>query len=107
MVGRSPSSNRLRVEALEDRCTPATLVGLTTTNTLISFDSATPGTPVPAQVDYFLKLKGLDGDVTDAAGEIELLDWSWGVTNAGTHGSSAPVFKASPKLFLACATGSH
>ena len=33
-----------RLESLEDRAVPATLVGLTTTGTLVTFDSATPGT---------------------------------------------------------------
>ncbi len=35
---------RLRCESLEDRAVPATLVGLTTTGNLVTFDSATPGT---------------------------------------------------------------
>src|SRR5262249_55885566 len=40
---RPPSrSTRLSVELLEDRATPATLVGLTMTNSLITFDSAAP-----------------------------------------------------------------
>ena len=34
----------LTCEALEDRSVPATLVGLTTTGNLVTFDSATPGT---------------------------------------------------------------
>ena len=33
-----------RLESLEDRAVPATLVGLTTTGNLVTFDSATPGT---------------------------------------------------------------
>ena len=37
------SRTRPRLEALEDRVTPATLVGLTSTDHLITFDSATPG----------------------------------------------------------------
>ena len=39
--GRQPRVG-LQLEALEDRSTPATLVGLTTTDRLITFDSATP-----------------------------------------------------------------
>src|SRR5262245_19791155 len=40
---RPPSrTTRLSVEPLEDRSTPATLVGLTTNNALITFDSAAP-----------------------------------------------------------------
>ena len=44
-----------------------------------------------AQVDYSLKFKGIEGEATDHAhkGEIELLDWSWGETNAGTHGNGS------------------
>src|SRR5688572_7292738 len=79
-----------------------------------------------AQVDYFLKIKGIDGESGDAHGnknEIELESWSWGETNAGTmaHGGGGGAGKvsmqdfhfvmrhgkASPKLFLACATGEH
>ena len=40
-----PSSlTLLRVEKLEARDVPATLVGLTSTNALVTFDSATPAT---------------------------------------------------------------
>ena len=35
---------RLRVEALEERCTPATLFALTNSNQIVRFDSASPGT---------------------------------------------------------------
>ncbi len=75
--------------------------------------------------DYFLKVDGIPGESTDAkhAGEIDVESWSWGVTQTGTHqvgggggaGKSSPsdmsfsmnVCKASPLLFLACATGQH
>ena len=78
-----------------------------------------------AQVDYFLKLDGIDGESTDAKhkGEIDVMSWSWGETNAGTHGVGggggagkvvmqdihfvAKMSKASPKLFLHCANGQH
>jgi type VI secretion system secreted protein Hcp len=78
-----------------------------------------------AQVDYFLKLKGIDGESTDDKhkGEIDLESWSWGETQGGTghagggHGGGKVVMqdfhfvmkcnKASPKLMLACATGEH
>src|SRR5438552_16266382 len=33
-----------RVESLEDRTVPSTVIGLTATNQLITFDTATPGT---------------------------------------------------------------
>ncbi len=78
-----------------------------------------------AQVDYFLKLKGIEGESSDKThkNEIELLSWSWGATNAGSHASGSGggagkvaiqdfhfvmlINKASPKLFLACASGEH
>lgn len=79
-----------------------------------------------AQVDYFLKLDGIDGESTDHKhkNEIQLESWSWGETNAGSsHDQSAgsgagkvqmqdfhfttKTNKASPKLMLACATGQH
>lgn len=76
-------------------------------------------------VDFFLKLDGIDGESTDAKhkGEIDIESFSWGATNSGSaaHGSGAgagkvamqdftftsAVSKASPKLFLACASGEH
>jgi type VI secretion system secreted protein Hcp len=75
--------------------------------------------------DAFLKIEGIDGESTDKAhpGEIEILSYSWGVTNTGSAGSGGgggagkAVFqdihftthlsKASPNLMLACATGRH
>ncbi|HKZ03363.1 MAG TPA: type VI secretion system tube protein Hcp [Pyrinomonadaceae bacterium] len=78
-----------------------------------------------AQVDYFLKLKGIEGESTDSKhkNEISVESWSWGETQSGTHsfgggGGAGKVQmqdfhfvmrhnKASPKLFLACATGEH
>ena len=76
-------------------------------------------------VDYFLKIDGIDGESTDKAhkGEIDLESWSWGESQSGAHvaggGGGAgkvqmqdfhfvmKVNKASPKLFLACASGEH
>lgn len=78
-----------------------------------------------AQVDYFLKIEGVEGESTDSKhkNEIDVDSWSWGETNAGTHafgggGGAGKVSmqdfhfvmranKASPKLMLACATGQH
>ena len=42
-----------------------------------------------AQVDYFLKIDGVDGESTDDKhkGEIEVESWSMGGTNAGTFSS--------------------
>lgn len=78
-----------------------------------------------AAVDYFLKIEGIDGESTDHKhkNEIDLQSWSWGESNSGSghagggHGSGKVVMqdfhftmhinKATPKLFLACATGEH
>jgi type VI secretion system secreted protein Hcp len=78
-----------------------------------------------ASVDYFLKIEGIPGESSDAKhkGEIDVQSWSWGESQSGTHahggGGGAGkvsmqdfhftmhVNKASPKLFLACATGEH
>jgi len=78
-----------------------------------------------AAVDYFLKITGIDGESKDSKhkGEIELLSWSWGHTQTGSEGMGGgggagkvlagdfnftmKISKASPKLFLACATGEH
>jgi type VI secretion system secreted protein Hcp len=73
--------------------------------------------------DYFLKLEGIEGESQGRPGEIDLLSWSWGVSQSGTFqtgsgggaGKSSPsdlsatmfINKASPKLFLACAQGDH
>ena len=78
-----------------------------------------------AQVDYFLKLEGIDGESTDHKhkGEIQIESWSWGETNSGTHGSgggggagkvqmqdvhfTSKINKSSPILALRCASGEH
>jgi len=78
-----------------------------------------------AVVDYFLKIDGIEGEAQDSKhkNEIHLESWSWGETNSGTSqtglglGAGKVAFgdfhfvmrsnKASPKLFLACATGEH
>jgi type VI secretion system secreted protein Hcp len=74
-----------------------------------------------AEVDYFLKIDGVEGESTDAAhkGEIDVEAWSWGESQAApSQGGAARVSmndfsftmrlsKASPKLFLACAEGDH
>jgi len=76
-------------------------------------------------VDYFLKLDGIEGESQDSKhkGEIQLESWSWGATQTGGHsygggGGAGKVQmqdfhftmklnKASPKLMLSCADGSH
>ncbi len=77
-----------------------------------------------AQVDYFLKIDGVQGESADSKhkGEIELESFSWGETNSGGHGAAGggagkvsvqdlhfvmKLNKASPKLLLACALGQH
>jgi type VI secretion system secreted protein Hcp len=77
--------------------------------------------------DAFLKIDGVDGESNDSKhkGEIEVLSYSWGVTQAITGSASstgtfsgqrcdiAPLSivkqldKASAKLFQACAAGDH
>ena len=77
-------------------------------------------------VDYFLKIDGIDGESKDAKhkNEIDIQSFSWGETQVGTgHAgggsgggkvsmgdvqfNSKYLSKASPKLFLSCATGEH
>jgi type VI secretion system secreted protein Hcp len=77
---------------------------------------------------WFLKIDGVDGESTDDAhkGEIDVLAWSWGVAQTGSGSGPgggggggagkakfedfhfvAKISKASPKLILAAAAGSH
>jgi type VI secretion system secreted protein Hcp len=76
-------------------------------------------------VDTFLKLGDIKGESKDAKhpGEIEVLSWSWGLSQTGTMayggggGAGKANFqdlnfmhnidKASPVLMLKCATGEH
>jgi type VI secretion system secreted protein Hcp len=76
-------------------------------------------------VDYFLKIKGIEGESKDSKhpNEIDVLSFSWGEAQSGTHaggggGGSGKVAmqdfhfvmktnKSSPKLLLACANGEH
>jgi len=77
-------------------------------------------------VDYFLKIDGVEGDSTDAQhkGELVVQSFAWAETQAGTIGPGGGgggagkvsmqdfhvvtrMSKASPKLFLACASGQH
>jgi type VI secretion system secreted protein Hcp len=75
--------------------------------------------------DYFLQITGIAGESTDAKhkGWIDVEAWSWGETNTGTVATGGAggagkvqmqdfhfttrVSKASPALFLACASGQH
>jgi type VI secretion system secreted protein Hcp len=78
-------------------------------------------------LDMFLKIATIDGETTDkakkATKEIDILAWSWGVSNSGSMhaagggGSGKANFQdisitkyvdsASHALLLACATGEH
>lgn len=78
-----------------------------------------------AAFDAFLKIEGIDGEAQDSKHKNEIMveSFSWGETQTGTHAGSGgggagkvsmqdfhfvmKVNKASPKLMLACATGSH
>ena len=80
-----------------------------------------------AQVDYFLKIDGIEGESLQNGHEkeIALMSFSWGESNTGSfpgnmgRGSgkvsmqdfdfTAPINKSSPKLFLACTSkgGAH
>ena len=74
---------------------------------------------------WFLKIDGIAGESTDAnhKDEIDVQSWTWGVAQSGSSGSGggggagkasfqdfhfvSRISKASPALFLACASGSH
>jgi type VI secretion system secreted protein Hcp len=76
-------------------------------------------------VDYLLEIDGIKGESHDSKHKdtIEIESFSWGATNAGSHGAgggggagkvnfqdihfTTHVNKASPALMLACATGQH
>jgi type VI secretion system secreted protein Hcp len=76
-------------------------------------------------IDYFLQISGIEGESTDAKHKawIDVDSWSWGETQtaAPTPGGGggagkvqmqdfhfvARTSKASPALFLACASGQH
>lgn len=70
-----------------------------------------------AAVDMFLKLGDIKGESTDRAhsNEIDVLSWSWGMSQSGVAGKvnvqdlsfTKYLDKSSPELFLACANGKH
>jgi type VI secretion system secreted protein Hcp len=78
-----------------------------------------------AQVDYFLDIDQVPGESTAKShvNEIEVESWSWGATQLGNTGGGggggagkvsiqdfnfvARTSKASPILFLRCASGQH
>jgi type VI secretion system secreted protein Hcp len=74
--------------------------------------------------DFFINITGVEGESRDAKhkGWIDVMSWSWGEVNpsepAGSGAGAGKVqmqdlhfmthmSKASPKLFLACASGQH
>ena len=80
--------------------------------------------PTAPSSDFFLVIDGIPGESVDQQfpKSIEVLDWSWGVntaispTNTGSGASKskpqpftfvARISVATPKLFLACAKGTH
>jgi type VI secretion system secreted protein Hcp len=95
---------------------PNSLVGLRMMS--LSLTRQLGGRQMP---DIFAKLGDIKGESTDAKhkDEIEVLSFSWGVTNAApaAGGGGKPNFqdlsivhhidKATPQLLLACATGKH
>jgi type VI secretion system secreted protein Hcp len=76
-------------------------------------------------MDMFLKITDIPGESQDSKhkDEIQIYSFSWALSQSGTVGSGGgagagksdfqdfsfamPVSKASPKLFLACASGLH
>ncbi len=77
-----------------------------------------------AQVDYFLKLEGIEGESKDVGnkGAIDVLSWSFGEQSTGSAANTGgpggrPSFqdfhftahtsKASPQIFLKGVTGGH
>ena len=76
-----------------------------------------------AQVDYFLKIDGVEGDSAAMKGHIDVSSFSWGATNMGTQGLGGGggggksqihdaqftmmVNKASVKIAEYCAKGTH
>ena len=75
-------------------------------------------------VDMFLKINGIDGESVGHKhkGEIELLSWSWGLSQSASSGGSGgsagkvqvqdftivkTIDKSSPKLMEACCSGQH
>ena len=76
-------------------------------------------------LDMFMKLEGIKGEAQDAVhkGEVDVLAWSWGISNSGTThsggggGAGKANFQdlsftkyidlASTPLMLACANGKH
>lgn len=103
-----------------------TLGGSALGGLVLASPEAVEAVTVPASPtsDFFLQIDGIPGDSQDKTfpKSIQVLDWSWGAstaispTNTGSGaGKSKPqaftfvaaTSSASPKLFLACAKGTH
>ena len=87
--------------------------------------AANVDSPRSTPLDMFLKIDGIDGESRNHAheGEIDVLAWSWGMSQSGTvhrgRGGGAGkvsvqdlfitkhVDKATPNLYLHCASGRH
>jgi len=75
-----------------------------------------------AAVDMFLKIEGIDGEATDKKhkGEIDVLSWSWGMSQSGSSGSGETgkvnvqdfsytkfIDKSTPKIYEKLSSGKH
>lgn len=102
-----------------------TLLAVGVVSTSSSRATLTPPAVSAAQVDYFLKLDGVEGESTDDRhkGEIDIESFSWGVSNQGSFagggggGAGKATFqdfhftkvidKSSPILMVNTASGKH
>ena len=87
--------------------------------------SGSPAPALAASSDYLLEIDGIKGESSDQKhkGDIEILSFSWGVTQQGSHSSGGGggagkvsfqdihftkrIDKSSPLLFQKAATGTH
>lgn len=85
--------------------------------------AALPLSAPAADLDFFLKIDGIDGESQDSKhkNEIDVTSWSWGLSSVGGSvgggGAGKPVFQdfswlqgidtSIPRIFLAVATGKH
>ena len=87
---------------------------------LLAAALALPAAVLAAQVDYFLKIDGVDGESTDDRhkNEIQIESWSWGASTAtspsnnragracvGAFNFAKPVDKSSPLLMANAVSG--
>ncbi len=88
----------LQLECLEDRCVLSTIVGVTATNTLVRFDSSTPGTQTTIGTITGLPTGQslVDIDFRPQTGELFGL---------GVNGSTGQLYKINPTTAAATAIG--